>query len=617
MGGHSDLFVELRLDTEGVKAVSVDVYRTSTNGRDYVASARSAPGTAFAADGDAVAAIWQDSLGATTTGTVAVDSGPAGGPEQLLATLTLDQRLNGLPPHADLVVVAERDGDEFRRLGLEVEAEDGVRLPSDVTFGGETLSFRECLSRAGFEIHDTGMATQIPPPVDGTWDLSNTFTILEDLMAQTAQASLLLPSWELHLLMLGKGSRAGLLGIMFDAGSVLPRQGAAVFVTEIRDRVADAEEDRKIVQTTVHELGHALNLAHRFERVVGRADSTSFMNYDWRFLGGNQREEYWRRFAVTFDPDELEFLHHAPRSALVPGGADFHTVNYWAEGTGGYSPYAPEAPVAGFKLTLSPPASGTVFAFGQPVFLEVTLRNETGQDVNLPDEVLDPKAGFLELLVQRRTGKTRRGLADAQPFIPIMQRCFDLDPRTADTVPDGGIQRNNVNLTFGSGGFAFAEPGEYDITPLLSFMMRDANGDPIDRIIRGQAIRIRVAHPHDMDQERDATTLFRSDVGAWFALGGSDCLAKAGDALEEVRERRTRALGAADPVVAAITRASGLHALRPSIRFDQHRFSHAHADPATAAQRLGSLDEAALATFDKHTAESTQRLAQRLAETQA
>ena len=272
--------------------------------------------------------------------------------------------------------------------------------------------------------------------------------------------------------------------------------------------------------------------------------------------------------------------------------------------------------MAGFTLTLSPPASGTVFAFGQPVFLEVTLRNETGQDVNLPDEVLDPKAGFLELLVQRRTGKTTRGLADAQPFIPIMQRCFDLDPRTADTVPDGGILRNNVKLTFGSGGFAFAEPGEYDITPLLSFMMRDANGDPIDPIIRGQAIRIRVAHPHDMDQERDATTLFRSDVGAWFALGGSDCLAKVGDALEEVRERRTRALGAVDPVVAAITRASGLHALRPSIRFDQHRFKHAHADPATAAQRLGSL-EAALATFDKHTAESTQRLAQRLAETQA
>ena len=611
-GGNSNLFVELRLDAEGVKAVSADVYRTSGNGRDYVASVRSAPGRAFVADGAAEVAIWQDSLGATTTGTVTIAADPAFGPDRLLATLTLDQRLNGLPPHADLVVVAERVGSELRRLGVEVETEDQVRLPAAVTFGGESLTFRECLSRAGFAVHDAGMATPIPPPTDGTWDLSTTFTILDDLMAQAAQASLFLPSWELHLLMLGKSSRAGLLGVMFDAGAVLPRQGAAVFATEIRDRVADAEEDRKIIQTTVHELGHALNLAHRFERVVGRADSTSFMNYDWRFLGGNQREEYWRRFTFSFDSDELEFLHHAPRAALMPGGADFHTANYWAEGTGGYSPYAPEAPVLGFALKLSPPASGTVFTFGQPVFLEVALQNQTGQSINLPPEVLDPKAGFLELLVQRRSGGTTPGLAQAQPFIPIMQRCFDLDPRTADTLPDGQVLRNNVNLTFGSSGFAFAEPGEYDVTPLLSFMMKDANGNPIDRIIRGDAIRIRVAHPHDMDQERDATTLFRADVGAWFALGGSDSLGKAGEALEEVKERRARALGAADPVVAAITRAAGLHALRPSTRFDGRRFTQAAADPESAAQLLGSLNQAALATFDNHTAANTKQLVERL-----
>jgi hypothetical protein len=193
-----------------------------------------------------------------------------------------------------------------------------------------------------------------------------------------------------------------------------------------------------------------------------------------------------------------------------------------------------------------------------------------------------------------------------------MQRCFDLDPRTADTLPDGQVLRNNVNLTFGSSGFAFAEPGEYDVTPLLSFMMKDANGNPIDRIIRGDAIRIRVAHPHDMDQERDATTLFRADVGAWFALGGSDSLGKAGEALEEVKERRARALGAADPVVAAITRAAGLHALRPSTRFDGRRFTQAAADPESAAQLLGSLNQAALATFDNHTAANTKQLVERL-----
>src|SRR5215210_752737 len=129
-GGNSDLFVELRLDAEGVKAVSADVYRTTADGRDYVASVRSAPGREFVPDGGAEVAIWQDSLGATTTGTVAVASGPAGGSDRLLATLSLDQRLNGLPPHADLVIVAERVGAQLRQLGVEVETEDQVRLPA-------------------------------------------------------------------------------------------------------------------------------------------------------------------------------------------------------------------------------------------------------------------------------------------------------------------------------------------------------------------------------------------------------------------------------------------------------------------------------------------------------
>ena len=123
----------------------------------------------------------------------------------------------------------------------------------------------------------------------------------------------------------------------------------AVFAEEIRS-IPGIDNDRKLIQTSVHELGHALNLAHRFERVVGRADSTSFMNYDWRYRGGNKRDEYWSRFAFTFDPDELSFLRHGPRSAVIPGGAPFHSIRYWNEGTGGYSPYVPERPLSGFKL---------------------------------------------------------------------------------------------------------------------------------------------------------------------------------------------------------------------------------------------------------------------------
>lgn len=606
-GGNSDLYVELRLDASGAGVVSADVFRTSSRGRDYVASVRSAPGTRIDQTDRRWPAAWQDSLGAVTTGSVRVQATP-GTPDSMTATFVVDSRLNGLPPGTDLVVAARRTSERLRRVGIELETEEGVQLPGEVAAGSGTHTFRSCLEEACFEVLDAGSPTAVPAQPDG-WDLSNTYTVLDDLMKRTAQASLSAAVWELHLLMLGRSSLDGLLGVMFDSGDVLPRQGVAIFVGEIRARVAAAEQDRKIIQTTVHELGHALNLAHRFERSIGRADSTSFMNYDWRYLGGNHRDDFWRKFAFTFDPDELEFLRHAPRTAVMPGTADFHSVNYWADGKGGYSPYYPETPVPGFALTLTPPQAGSVFAFGQPLFLQVALENRTQRPIDLPPQVLDPKAGFLELLVRRRTGAPARGLVDATPFVPLMQRCYDLTPAASDALAAGATLRNNLNLTFGSGGFAFAEPGEYDITPLLSFVVRNDQGEPEDLVIRGEPLGIRVAHPHTMGEEHDAQVLFRPDVGVWFALGGSDCLAGAGEALEGVKDRRRASLGEADPVVAAITRAAGIHAGRPSVRFMAGRYTCADGDHKRAATLLGSLDDTALRNFDAHTAENTKLLA--------
>jgi hypothetical protein len=614
-GGDDQVFVDLRLDVQGAGVVSADVYQ---NQDDYVASMRTAPGITVAVDDGPWPVVWQDSLGDTCTGSLALEAtnGADADTLALTATLRLDKRLNGLPPRRDLTLSLRRVGDELRRLGVEVETEDSVELPGTVDVGGSPHNFEECLTQAGFAVHMVGEQTTIPAQPGG-WNGSVIFTVLNDLMESSAQAPLAAPVWELHLLMLSKTTRRGLFGIMFDSGEgQLQRQGAAVFVDDIRSLVPPDRVDRKILQTTVHELGHALNLAHRFERVVGRADSTSFMNYDWRYLGGGRSDDYWNAFAFSFDPDELEFLRHSPRSAAIPGGAAFHSINYWAEGAGGYSPYVPEVPAPGFRLTLTPPATGPIFAFGQPVFLEVRLQNRTADPITLPAGILDPKAGFLEILVRKRTGQVPSGLVDAVPFVPILQRCFDVAAAGMETLPSGNTLRNNLNLTFGSGGFAFAEPGEYEIIPLLGLYRQVAGIDPegepltVELVIRGEPLRIRVAHPQSLSEERDALTLFRPDVGAWFALGGSDCLEQARDDLVEVRERRTAETGAADPVVAAIVRAEGIHAGRPSIRFADGRFTQVAANDDRAAELLGSLDDQALAHFDGHTAEHTRRLAE-------
>jgi hypothetical protein len=138
---------------------------------------------------------------------------------------------------------------------------------------------------------------------------------------------------------------------------------------------------------------------------------------------------------------------------------------------------------------------------------------------------------------------------------------------------------------------------------------RDQRGEDIELIIRGEPLTIRVAHPQSLDEERDAMTLFRADVGTWFALGGSDCLAPARDALEELRERRQETGDGQDPVVAAIVRAAGIDAGRPSVRFTDGQYRQRDGDAETAARLLGSLDAEALRAFDPHTAEHTARLA--------
>jgi hypothetical protein len=597
-GGNDHLFVELRVDGEGAGAISADLYRKGTEQPDYVASFRSVPGEEIVIGGGPVAVVAEDDLGGRAAGELTLTS--SNGADAADGLLTLDGPLNGVPGHAPIPFEAEWRSTTIRTLGIEIETEESVADPSAVDFQGHEVTLESCLTGAGLEVREVGEESRIPANPRG-WGISELHTLMTDFAAGELGERL----WELHLLLLARSDQRGLLGIMFDETEVLPRQGVAVFAEEIRS-IPGIDHDRKLIQTSVHELGHALNLAHRFERVVGRADSTSFMNYDWRYRGGNNRDEYWSRFAFTFDPDELAFLRHGPRTAVIPGGAPFHSIRYWNEGTGGYSPYVPERPLAGFKLTLRPPQSGPLLSFAQPVFLEVELTNQTGRTFELPPVLLDPKGGFLEILIRKSQGSSTRSLASAQPFVPIMQRCFDLDPQHFDTVPDGGSIRNNLNLTYGTSGFAFAEPGTYEVTALLAVFDERTESD---LIVRSETLPLRVATPKELGEEEDAMDLFRDDVGVYLALGGNRTLTGAAEALEAIRRRRQGGEeNVRDPVVAAIARAQAIDAQRSYVRYEDETYRVLEPKPEVAAERLSELDERALRGFDRETAKSTLEL---------
>ncbi len=613
-GANEEKAIELRVDAAVSGMVSADIFQIGPNGeRTWLASLRSVPGEIIDPDEGAWDIVAEDQegnlvLGELTAGVTSIE------PFTLSVGLLLDQPATGIPAGIAQQFIATWRSEALRRLGLEVEHEAGIG--EEATYqraSGETVTIGTCLADAGFARRDIGQPSEIPSPTtqNGRWGTAQ----LHGLMVQHAQDPLTQAKEGLHLLRLHQSTLSGLLGIMFDAGGDLPRQGSAVFEREIRT-FYPFDSDRKTIQTTVHELGHALNLAHRFEREVGRADSLSFMNYDSRYLGGGQEQAFWQNFDFKFDPDELAFLRHGPRPAVIPGGHDFHTVPYWSEGNGGYVPYMPEEELTFVTLEIRGPNATTepmVFDFLQPVFLEAELTNVSGQTMELGDFLLDPKSGVLDIVVRRVQGG-----GGAQPpalWVPMMQRCragmgamAAVAPGLLDVVPDGGSMTRNLNITFGAAGFTFAEPGEYEIQAVVSLHNEQDNRN---YIVPSNVLRVRIAFPHSRQEEEDALIVLRDDVGQYLTLGGSRVLARARKDLEGVLERRSKGkMTPVDGLSANILRCMGIDAGRPYLLRKDGALKPDDGNRGQAADFLAKLSPAVLKRyFDANTAEQTAKLA--------
>lgn len=601
-GSNNGLTLILRVDRVETGIISLDIFRNTRRGEDYLLSARTQPGESLNSQ-QPITMVAQSSSGQLALASLSLIITPL---QQLNATLTFQGALEGIAVQIPLVWQTRKIQDAFRHIGLEVDYEiNNDRLPTYIHNNRE-ITLAACFAQAGINLEELGGRDQIPTPTRG-WDDAQ----LHGLMTRFADTPMDQKTWILHLLMLSKATEERLLGVMFDTGSgdlnQLPRQGAAVFTAPMLDHLAGAE--RKLIQTIIHELGHALNLAHRFERGVSMANSTSFMNYDWRYLGGNQTKLFWQRFNFSFDEDEIRFMRHAPWHQLVPGGAEFHTVRYWDDGSGGYSPYLPEEPLHELQLLLETPPNQGLFPFGSPVFLSVHLTNNTGKTIDIPNFYLDPKAGLLEILVRRMPAQPS-ARPNLQRFQPVITRCYDWQRQSSDVLKPGDTLSNNLNLTFGAAGFLFAEPGTYQISAVLAIPDGEQGKE---YIVNSNALSIRVAYPQNLQEERDALDLFLPDVGLYFALGGSDILTQAASRLEVIKERRQQNKpDITDPVVAYITRCQAINHCREFVSQRAKQFHVRKPDIDKAWQLLQSLPSADASLFDAQTQQGTLRLLQKI-----
>jgi hypothetical protein len=380
-----------------------------------------------------------------------------------------------------------------------------------------TLTIEESYREAGVDVTINPARTVIDDSAPGfvSWSPAELHDVMEVNYSRFAGAW---PAWRMWGFLAGLFDNPGVGGIMFDAaagfggaGRAPERQGFAVFRAHqwFNNLPAGAPANqneawalRHFLYTYVHEAGHAFNFLHSWDK--NRPDSLSWMNYDWRYDNRNGANSFWSNFQFRFDDEELIHMRHGDRPSVIMGG------DPWA--SGGHL----EAPPAGAMSQIDDEAqpiellvrSKPYFEFMEPVFVELRLRNLTGQPMDV-DARLRPEFGTVALFVRRPDGRI-------VGYTPIMcELALPEEHVLAPTEVGDGTDRfsESVFIGYSGHGFLFDAPGEY--------LVRAVYQGFGDLALPSNTHLIRVGYPAGAAQEALAGDYFTQEVGLNLYLGGS------------------------------------------------------------------------------------------------
>jgi len=477
---------------------------------------------------------------------------PGGAPSQVLRMTIPLNTIHETPAPATVHIVhwgsfkttflCEKTSNFLRTIELEIDRITGTELPrAFYTHAARVrppdlapveLDVARSYQKAGLDMHvisDQEVFGLSEAGTDLKWDEDELHNAMEHHFSLWRDE----PQWKLYLLIATHFRlypQYLVTGIMYDSQSrdpddPFPRQGAAVFYASMQSskvwgRLPKAEFDRNYLRTCVHELGHALNLLHSFDK--DRPDSTSWMNYPWRYPygynlppGWNGTSEFWQNCRFEFDLEELRHLRHHALLEVIPGGAAFGAPGHDVAAPTAVSPSQQEASPVALYVRTRP--ERYLFHFAEPVTVELKLKNQTEAPVVVPD-MLSPEFGLLGLFIRDPRGKVR-------PYQPLFRLCGE--GRTAE-LPPGEKLYESVFLAYGRGGFYFEEPGEYQIWAVYT-----AGG----LRLRSNALRIRVAFPQSADDEDMALRTFGHEQGHVLYMRGAGHLQTGNDQLREVADR--------------------------------------------------------------------------------
>ncbi|MFI6883919.1 hypothetical protein [Streptosporangium canum] len=372
-------------------------------------------------------------------------------------------------------------------------------------------------------------------------------------------------------------------GILFDYHDDVQRQGLAVFYDELQ---ADNPSARKTMRTWVHEIAHALNVGHSWEKDAdqlgprqGHGDM-SWMNYDWQYwppgdeTGSTPTADritaYWAAFAYQFTPAELRHLRHGFYNNIVMGGSN------WGVGTADRSApeqfVLPPAGRSGLRLELY---GRDTFLHGEPVVTEIklSLDGSTGQADAFPN--LSPRGDNLTILITDPAGVIR-------PFRPMARACAGPERRVTLDAATPALY-DSAYLGYGSGGLTFTQPGTYRLRALY----RAPDGSTVTSPERA----IEVSSPQSKQDQQAGDLLMGPQQGTLLALLGSDApqLVQGNAALDQLIATHPD-----HPLAVYAHMVKGTNAGRHFLTVGKDGIGVRRADTATSIEELGAVVETTL-----------------------
>lgn len=417
--------------------------------------------------------------------------------------------------------LAEFEFDGVQNAPLVTSIETTAHPNHPTAMASETLTIDNVYRRAGFNVSKTNADNIIPlseSGIDARWSDMEMHDAMQTYWSQFANKA----QWSMWVLFASLHERGtGLGGIMFDDIGPNHRQGTAIFGDAFianapnGDVAPDAWVRRMRFWTACHEMGHAFNLAHSWQKELGTPwvtlqnenEARSFMNYPYNVDGG--QSAFFSDFEYRFSDSELLFMRHAPSKFVQMGNAD------WFDHHGFQQANVYANPV--LKLEIRVNRKKPIFEFLESVVLELKLTNISSEP-HLLDSALLSSGQDITVILKKKGRPARQ-------WAPFAKYC---GASSTIVIESNKSVYHPLFVSAGMNGWDIAEPGIYHI----QIAIKNGEEDIISNLLT-----IRVAPPHGYDEEFIAQDLFSEDVGRVLALNGSRFLETANNTLSDVVDR--------------------------------------------------------------------------------